>query len=191
MARLWEDRSPLHPFPRHVYSYIIPGDLLAYLLYTYLCIFIHTFVYLCAFTFWSGDTGKNSELRHPAPELIHLRVFKYVERKRVVNIHCKHTLTQSTNRMCASLYTWICPIALYLLEYYWLWVSTCGYYLIGVRLFCERKWVYRNLVISNIVAIFGQYYSWKTEVEKDIFILVSFLSWKGFSGLAFMCWDSF
>ena len=46
--RKWQNlggQVPLHPFPRHVYSYIIPGDLPAYLLYTYLCILVHTCVY--------------------------------------------------------------------------------------------------------------------------------------------------
>ena len=37
---------PLHPFPRHVYSYIIPGDLLAYL-YMYTCVYSHTLLYTC------------------------------------------------------------------------------------------------------------------------------------------------
>ena len=60
-----------------------------YHLLAYLCKLTHSVVYLRGVV----DTGEDSEPRHPAPiELIHLRVFKYVERKCGVKIHCVHII---------------------------------------------------------------------------------------------------
>ena len=66
------------------YGWILPPSYLCIL-----CKLTHSVVYLRGVV----DTGEDSEPRHPAPiELIHLRVFKYVERKCGVKIHCVHII---------------------------------------------------------------------------------------------------